>query len=163
MSDKIIKCSKHKSLFNRKRYWYHLSNTLKDDNVHLSPWGNDKGFNRDPREPNVERICVAPSIAHCLTAIPYLLGETFNVYKTKERVKANAPYDVYDANITKEGWLQTKTEFVKIGVLDFKIIEMDRDIEHVIPESASHNILMYTGKVLKWWERINVKKYLKPT
>lgn len=152
---------KKRSFYSYRRYWYHLSSTLKDNEIKMIPWGNDKAFNRGPTEPSDKRICVSPTIAHCLTAIPYWLMDDYMIYRTKVPVKANKPYDVFDSNVTKEGWIQEQMEFVKIGCICFKDVERYLNVKKVIPESASEGCVHYSGKVLKWWKKINFNKYLK--
>lgn len=152
-----------KSIYNKKRYWYHISTTLKRKQVRLIPWDNYQGFNRAWSEPNDKRICVAPTVAHCLTAVPYCPGNKYEIYRTKTPVKANPPTDIFDAKVTLEGWLQTPTVFVKIGSLRLEDVENGENVYHLITEAASGNQSRLSGKVLAWWKRRNLKKYIKRT
>src|SRR5574343_174871 len=111
------KTSQKKSLYENPRYWYHISTTLKRKRHYLTPWDNSKGFNRSSSEPDVKRTCVAPSVAHCLTAVPYCSGEKYIVYRTAHKVKATLPNGVYDAGVTMEGWIQHPMMFVRVGSL----------------------------------------------
>jgi hypothetical protein len=152
---------KRKSLYNRKRHWYHISTTLKYKYVKLIPWSEKKAVNRSSSEPNGRRICVAPSIEQCITAIPYYPEEIFSIYRTQKRVDAEPAIDIFDSNVTQEGWLHTPTEFMKIGILKFKNIEEKLDIDQVIDESASGDNLKYCREVLKWWQKAKVKRFIK--
>lgn len=148
-----------KSIYSYKRYWYHLSSTLTRKKYYIVPWKNDD--NRSGDEPEGKRICVAPSIAHCLTAIPYGLTDSYHIYRTESRVKASKPDGVFDSHITKEGWLQTPTIFVKMGTIDLEEIEKGENVDNVTPEAASSNEPRYSGRVLKWWSKINFQYYIK--
>lgn len=148
-------------LFNRKRYWYHVSTTLFGNEETLTPWGTGKGFNRSYNEPLGDRICVAPSIEQCITAIPYTLAAHLIIYRTKDKVLAAPPADVFDMFITEEGWIQNTTTFVKIGELDFDYIEKALKVENVKPEGASVGKPAYSGKVLKWWKKARIKRFIK--
>lgn len=150
-------------LFTRKRYWYHVSTTLNRRNVTLTPWDGDKAVNRDPTEPAGKRICVAPTIEQCIVAIPYHLGATISIYRTKNRELATQPNDVFDAKVTDEGWFTVPTTFVKIGTLDFEDIEESMGIEHVIEEVASGGNIPKTRKSLRWWKKARIKRFIKTT
>lgn len=157
----LKKVGKQGCLFNRKRYWYHISTTLKKDVEHLIPWGNKKGCNRSDYEPDGERICVAPTIEQCITAVPYILSQTFTIYRTNACVKAMKPHGVFDMKVTGEGWLQIPTTFVKVGSLDFEDVERGLKVENVIEQAASLGEAPYSGKVLRWWKRARIKRFVK--
>lgn len=149
-----------KSLFENPRYWYHISTTLTNKREYLKPWDNSKGFNRSSAEPDVKRTCVGPSVAHCLTAVPYSPGEKYIVYRTAQKVKATKAQGVYDSNVTREGWIQTPMLFVRIGTLSLS--KVSRKVGgHIIDECASGSDTRVTGKVLKWWQRQKVDHYIK--
>jgi hypothetical protein len=149
-----------KSLFENPRYWYHISTTLTNKREYLKPWDNSKGFNRSTVEPDVKRTCVGPSVAHCLTAVPYSPGEEYIVYRTAYKVKAIQAQDVYDANATLEGWIQTPMMFVRIGTLS--LWSMSQKIgKQIIDECASGSDTRVTRKVLKWWQQQKVDRYIK--
>lgn len=149
-----------KSLFENPRYWYHISTTLNRKRHYLTPWDNSKGFNRNPCEPDVKRTCVAPSVPHCLTAVPYSPGEKFTIYRTAHKVKAKFAAGVYDANVTLEGWIQTPMMFVKVGTLSLPYVAQQEG--NVIDEAASGSDPRQSGKVLKWWQRRHLEKHIKP-
>lgn len=147
--------------YSQERYWYHVSTTLKNKHVHLTPWDEDSGSNRGGMEPSGKRICVAPTIEQCLTAIPYYLGSVCNIYRTKTQVNAEKPYDVFDSNITHEGWLHSPTSFIKVGILKFKDVEKKLEIDDVIEEAASLCDIKESKKVLQWWQQANLKKIIR--
>src|SRR5690348_16373466 len=116
--------NKKSTLFKRKRYWYHLSDSLNQKVHRLIPWTERQAVNRSATEIPGKRICVAPTIEQCITALPYSPSSEYNIYRTKEKVLANEPIDIFDSKITIEGWICIPTTFVKIRKIDFsKIIE----------------------------------------
>ena len=149
-----------RSLFENPRYWYHISTTLTKKREYLTPWDNSKGFNRSSAEPDVKRTCVGPSVAHCLTAVPYSPGEKYILYRTAQKVKANEAKGVYDANVTLEGWIQTPMMFVRIGTLSLRSMTK-RLGTSIIDECASGSDTRWTGKVLAWWKRQKLYLYIK--
>lgn len=154
---------RNKSIYNRPRYWYHVSTTLENKLEHLIPRDFEAGFNRTPSEPLGSRICVSPTIEQCIVAIPYHLGDTIAIYRTVNKVSAKAPEGVFDKNVTDEGWLEESTDFVKIGMLDFQLVETKLKIKNVIPPSASGDEPAYCGKVLKWWKKAKIKRFIEKT
>ena len=150
-----------KSIYKHKRYWYHVSTTLKSKYVHLIPWDDSKGFNRDPTEPEGKRICVSPTIEQCITAIPYDLETKINIYRTRSPVIADKPKKVFDVKVTNEGWLHNPTSFVKIGMLKFRDLESRLNVEHVIEQAASEGEPRLSGKVLRWWKNAKIKRFIK--
>ena len=113
----LKKCPR-KSVYKNRRYWYHVSTTLKHKHERLVPWDEDRGFNRGGYEPDGKRICVSPTIEQCITAIPYILNTKCFIYRTQFPAKASSPYDVFDAEVTHEGWIHNPTTFIKIGKLN---------------------------------------------
>lgn len=152
-----------RNLYAYRRFWYHISTTLKRKTEHLIPWDSQKGFNRPDDEPEGKRICVAPTIEQCLTAIPYFFSDTFAIYRTEKQVIANQPLNVFDAEITHEGWIQSPTTFVKMGKLNLEDVERGLEIEHVIEEAASEGHKHASKKVLRWWQNVKVHRFIKPT
>lgn len=153
--------SRKRSIYSYPRYWYHLSSTLKKSEVHLIPWDEDKGFNRGGYEPKGKRICVSPTIEQCLTAIPYSLNERFVIYRTKDKTKAEEPRNVFDANVTEEGWLHDPTTFVKVGTLAFSDVRCGLGVQDVVEEAGSSGHAPSSGRVLKWWKRAKVARFIK--
>lgn len=150
-----------KRLFKFPRYWYHLSTTLKQNEVELIP--RDDSTNRSFGEPNGKRICVAPTIEQCLTALVYGYHQTYHIYRTKKRMIPRRPPigTIFDYSITNEGWIEIPTAFIKIGTMDFDAIT-SQDID-IISESASSDNITYCKEVLQWWRKFNLKKYIKRT
>lgn len=149
-----------RSIFKTPRYWYHISSTLSDKKVYLKPWDNSKGFNRAYSEPDVPRTCVAPSVEHCLTAVPYCPGDKYVIYRTARKVKATQAHGVFDAHITNEGWIQKPCMFTRIGTLSLRQVS-DGEKKDIIGEAASGDDPRQCGKVLAWWKRRRIKKYIK--
>lgn len=149
-----------KCLYTAPRYWYHISTTLMDKQVYLTPRDNSRSSNRSPSEPNDKRICVAPTIAHCIAAVPYMPGERYTIYRTRRRMTASPPKEIYDAHITQEGWIQVPTMFERIGFLRLWDVAESENV-NLPEESASSNCLQQCGKVLKWWQRHKLQRHIK--
>ena len=147
-----------KAIYGHKLYWYHISTTLTTRTAMLRPLSD--GFNRPDTEPCTKRICVAPTIEQCITAVPYVLGDSFNIYRTKSMIIANPPVNVFDSDVTHEGWLYTPTRFIKVGQLNFTDIEIGLDVGSVIEEAATSGDASSSGKVLKWWQRAKIKRFV---
>ena len=90
-----------------------------------------------------------------------MLSDTYTVYRTKILVKASKPYEVFDSNVTKEGWIEKPTVFIRIGTISLEDVEKGENVNNVISPSASGNDPRYSGRVLKWWLKINPEKYIK--
>lgn len=161
MSVAVKKCSSKKSLYDKRRYWYHASDTLDEPQIRLIPrnWGE----NRSDGEPDTTRICVAPTIEQCITALPYTFRTKLTIYRTKSPVQASCPDGVFDSNITKEGWLLKKTSFIKMGTIRFSDIEDTEKLDHVIPEAASGDDVSYSKEVLRWWRKMKIRRFLNRT
>lgn len=99
-----------------KQYWYFITGTDMGSTMTLKP--------RTPHamsagEPLTKRICVAPTAAHCMSAVDIgARGNWLYIYRTRRQVKARVPYSVYDSHITQEHWLHTNTRFTLVDVLD---------------------------------------------
>jgi hypothetical protein len=143
-------------IYEIKRYWYHVSSTLKKKKELLKPRDNTEGFNRPEHEPNIKRICVSPTLEQCLTAIPYSKRDTVFIYRTNAKVIAKASQEVFDSPITQEGWILKPTWFIKMGVLDFEIIP-----SKVITEAATMGMESISKRVLNWWLKLEPWKYVK--
>lgn len=101
-----------------KQYWYFITDQDMGTTMSLLP-RTPRGMSED--EPNTKRICVAPTAAHCMSAIDINYRCNANkiyVYRTRRQVKARVPYDVYDSHITQEHWLHTKTRFTLVDTLE---------------------------------------------
>lgn len=99
-----------------KQYWYFITGKDMGSTMTLHP---RKPINMSNDEPWCKRICVAPTAAHCMSAVDLdWRGNTIYVYRTRRQVKARVPYSVYDSHITQEHWLHTSTRFTLVEVLD---------------------------------------------
>lgn len=143
--------------YDTPRYWYHISTTLQGEEVCLTP--RRDGINRSENEPYVSRICVAPTIPQCFVAVPYHIGDTFNVYRTKEMVVADPPHGVFDAKVTDEGWLTKRTTFVYTGSIDMGAVEaaMGEKYMRQVTFMGSEDV---SQMALRWWKRVKIEKFL---
>lgn len=92
-----------------KRYWYFVTQVDFSKDTTLMP---RCPYSMADGEPYIKRICVAPTVAHCLSAIGAY--GSVNVYRTKRRVNGYKCWNVPDSKLTNEHWLfdPTKFEFV---------------------------------------------------
>ena len=105
----------------KARYYYHLTETrCWGDSVILQP--QDGGCNRGANEPVISRTCVAPSLFHCLCAIPYCRSIDYKLYRTKNPIQAYYPFGVYDMIYTQEKWILEPCEFVFVEVFNLPIM-----------------------------------------
>jgi hypothetical protein len=111
------------------KYYYHLTDKVdwcKIENlVPLEGNGGGRGKN----EPTNDRICVAPSIAHCIAAIPYYDPEVYFVYRTLKKVIGYWPYGVPDAHITRERWLINTTKFIWFATLSIRLFVANKNVD----------------------------------
>jgi hypothetical protein len=149
-------------LYTKRRYWYHVSTTLRRKVARLTPWDEDKSVNRGGSEPPGPRICVAPTIEQCLVAVPYSsCGHGFTVYRTKSPVLATRPYptkDIFDWKVTREGWLLKPTTFIKIGSIRPSEIMRGEKIDELIDAAACCSNLKDSKIALKWWKNLKLKR-----
>lgn len=96
-----------------RRYWYFITEEDMGDKMSLTP---RTPYRMGDDEPNLKRICVAPTAAHCFSAIN-IYSPLVHVYRTLREVKAVKPYGVGDSGITKEHWLLGKTRFERVTVV----------------------------------------------
>lgn len=152
---------KFDSFYNQKRYWYHVSTTLIKKIETLIPWDNKNGENRCDDEPEGKRICVAPTIEQCITALPYSLLSEFRIYRTERQVIAKKARKVFDAKVTQEAWITTPTVFIKIGDLHTTDVEEGLQVPYVISQAGSEDNVSYSKEVLKWWQTANIQQFIK--
>lgn len=95
------------------RHWYFITQRDMGDTMSLTP---RTPILKNDDEPDTHRICVAPTAAHCMSALNLDAGN-LHVYRTRRKVKARVPYGVYDSHITKEHWLVSKTRFTRVETL----------------------------------------------
>ena len=104
---------------NTKRYYYHITGRRWKKTVKLFP--RSEGENRAVSEPDTPRICVAPSISHCLIAMSLTVDnyvDNFSIYRTHNKTTAFFPHEILDSYITRERWLTFPMKFKKIGTLN---------------------------------------------
>lgn len=125
---------KKKPVLNKKkRFYYHVTTKDMSDMVKMKHL--DHGTQRDEDEPIIARICVAPDIPHCLSAIP-IFPLAHYIYRTEEEVKAWHPCGVADVWVTKEMWLRRPTVFKKIGTIQRNVMVIMSDL--TTSESTLH-------------------------
>lgn len=107
------------------RYYYHVSPYMigfyrKQNNVVFRPLTSEESICRPEEEPQINRTCVTPSIAHCFTAVSSrtLHGSKWYLYRTKRKIRAFYPYKVQDARITQEKWLLNPVHFCLFGIFE---------------------------------------------
>jgi hypothetical protein len=113
------------SLDKSPKFYYFLTQQDMGDEPTLKP--RKSGDNRGDDEPLTARICVAPSVPGCLTALGSCLdlAPAIHVYVTKEQVMAHNPRHVHDSHITGEMWLKKQTAFRRVGIIDPKDLPED--------------------------------------
>ena len=162
--------NRKRSLYSHKRYWYHVSTTLNRKLHKLIPWDSDEGFNRASDEPEGKRICVSPTIEQCIVAIPYSYNSVLYVYRTLNKVRAIKSHGIFDGKVTDEAWIKSPTYFQKIGKIRFDDIEKelnigrdeneDEDSIEVAEEKATWGELKESRKLLKWWEKMKISRFI---
>jgi hypothetical protein len=153
-------------VYSQKKYWYHLSCTLKRKYETLIPRTNDEGFNRADHEPNQARICVSPSLEQCLVAIPYDTDGKYSLYKTINKSVAFLPSEseVFDANVSEEGWLLYPTKFIRVGYLNLSNIKTPSGRQRKIKEQVATDGEEYISQELhSWWKKLEPFKFLGQT
>lgn len=78
-------------------------------------------------EPMIKRICVAPTAAHCMSAVMFFGCNTLYVYRTRRRVFASKAWDVADSDITHEHFLLRSSRFELVAVVSPKWVESMAD------------------------------------
>lgn len=143
------------------RYWYHVSTTLHARTYKLKP--RSEGCNRSGFEPIDKRICVSPTLEQCITALPYFSCEhtTFFIYKTRYKLKAKSPVDIFDSSVTQEGWIIRPVIFDLVGKLKFDNIVNNRGKSvRIKQEAASVGYSYESRKLHQWWVKINPWKFV---
>lgn len=108
------------------RFYYHVTNQDFGKEVVLIP--RKYGDNRSDEEPQLPRICVAPTIEGCLISLGLNcidVDKQLNIYRTKYKVETMKPYDVCDAYITGERWVVDPTSFVRYGTIKLYVKLVD--------------------------------------
>jgi len=130
---------------------YHLTTAYFGKKTTLIP--REKGEHRPIDEPDVPRICVAPTISGCLLALGPLLsrGDTVRVYATyAETIPA---YDVLDSHITGECWVIKPAEFWLYA--EFSICRgLDRLLARLTHLGADTGPQIENEIIVQRWERM---------
>lgn len=106
----------------KPRFFYHVTEKRWPKRKRLKPLHSSM-TDRPAEEPSLARICVAPTVAQCLSAISYSGYYTYHIFRTLRRIKAKYPYSVADSRITNERWLTKPTSFIKIGSIQPRIMK----------------------------------------
>lgn len=109
----------------------------------------------DEREPEIERICVAPTLSGCLSAINFYY-QTLRVYRTMEKVESYVPYRVADSKITGERWLMSPTWFEHVLTLPKNVV---RDIPCNAVRAGEEDDLVKQAKERQRIAKIIKEKY----
>jgi len=138
------------------RYYYHITSNddfRKEwgDETTLSPIEGNKG-NRCWDEPSNPRICVAPSIAHCISALPYCGKYQYFVYRTKDKEFACYPYGVEDSLVTKEKWTIKPTKFIFYGNFDPGYYIYEKGVDEDNCGAGAYDDMPRQRKVLEQWK-----------
>ncbi len=103
----------------KKRYYWHVSLSGSIDigkKLIVYPRDNDESNGRGLFEPNNPRICVAPSVIHCLTALAFDFShepeQWIYAYRTEKKCTAYYPQGIFDSHVTREKWICEPTSFV---------------------------------------------------
>jgi hypothetical protein len=120
--------------YTKPMFFYHVTREKWPKRIILRPKSNEQlnDCARAPNEPKIARICVTPSLDHCLSAIE-LYEEEQNVYRTLRRVRARYPYRVQDVTITKERWLDKPTVFIRVATLNTDLVAaINSDVDFLL-------------------------------
>jgi hypothetical protein len=142
-----------------KRYYYHVTKAGWGSPIILTPIGGNSG-NRAHFEPENERTCVAPSVAHCFSAITYYSPSYYDIFRTKDKVVAYWPYGVEDAVVTRERWIITDQIFVKVGHLYIQDLVTSGELDEKFStnsECGTEEYLDHQREILKVWQAL-IKK-----
>ena len=120
MTKKLMILRKGLKRTKRPQYYYHITDKDWGKSVTLKPRVN--GVNRGFDEPKLSRICVGPSISHCLASAVTNAAE-MSIYRTRNKVLAYYPVEVHDVKYTREKWLLRPINFVYVGTLASSISE----------------------------------------
>ena len=140
----------------KPKIFYHISKKDLGAKVKLLPLdSNDpRTVDRGGSEPDVSRICVAPTIAGCLGAI-LLCPKKHYIYRTVKQKLAKNPYGVADAKNTGEKWLIKPTVFIKIGIISYNTMiqimnQKENDGFCFYTGEASASDLIAQSKFIRW-------------
>lgn len=141
--------SRMKVVDSKKRILYHITTKDWPDRIRLSP--RIEGEFRDEREPLVARICVSETISGCMVAVyPCLdLSRSVKIYRTFGRVRGYIPQNVCDSKITKEKWLLSSVDMVKVGIINKRVVP--KDLEDLV---VGHRDKEYLADQLDYYKML---------
>lgn len=97
-----------------KRYWYFATQDFMGHKMQLHP---RLPHSAGEEEPVIKRICVAPTAAHCMSAVMFCGCNTIYVYRTRRRVFASKAWSVGDSDITHEHFLLRPSQFELVAAI----------------------------------------------
>lgn len=74
-------------------------------------------------EPEIDRVCLGPSLDRCFGAINLDTSENYYIYKTNNKIQGVKPHGVADSEITGEMWSTRKVAFKMVGMVPKEIVE----------------------------------------
>lgn len=100
-------------------YFYHISDSHTEQTITFKP---RKPSSSEGYICSIERICVAPTVEQCLSALCSFENGTWSVYRTKNKFKCSIkPYRVNDSVISQERWFFESTDFIKVGEIEANV------------------------------------------
>ena len=109
-------------------FWYHL--TTRNFGTHVTLIPRAKGLFRPDNEPEIPRICVAPTMHQCLLALGTCLDNDINVYAAGG--DPTPCWGVKDSEVTDEHWFLEPTTFTYSGTIELTG-ELDFYLSQVVP------------------------------
>lgn len=112
-----------------KRYWWHCTS-----DYHGESWTAVRRppKHRSVREPDTPRLCVAPTIAECFSAVLFNENKPVYCYRTAKKCRGVSPKNVWDSVVTREAWLIPPVQMV-----------LARTIPTVDAQSAQEFVRLY--------------------
>ena len=125
-----------------KRFYYHITNEyLGNKIVTLSP--RKFSPSRPVEEPKLSRLCVAPSVPHCLVSIAMCGESKIHIYRTFNKVQAYYPYGVVDSHVTKEKWILFPIKFILVKEISIPVHKFIQEFTHGIPDKIRESQIFY--------------------
>jgi hypothetical protein len=160
MTSLINTCTQYERAFHYKlrkekhhpHFFYHVSNVpLKSS--------DGKPFEKVELEPrlisssecdiqHIRRICVAPTVEQAINACAQSLhSNKLYIYRTaKKRSYSYIPYGVFDAPITGERWLMSKSQFVLVGHIDTDLRPRNKLLWHALVHKGKSTIIDFDSR-----------------
>ena len=135
-------------------YYYHITQKNWPGQIKLRP--RKSGEFRGYMEPSTPRICLCPTPAHCLIAVPLFdKVKKVHIYRTLQKVNVKEPVGVLDACVTLEKWRTEPTCFVKVGEVSYELyqqMELMRIVGPVWGMDRQREALLRVQRLLDWCE-----------